>query len=274
MLLNKEQLTKLQQTELEMLKSFIDVCEKLNITYYVVEGTLLGAVRHNGFIPWDDDIDIGIMREDYDKFLEKASELLPSHLFLQTYDTDSGYPRVFAKIRNSNTTFIETAVKDNKMNHGVYIDIFPLDRCDFKKRNSFWFRNKEKLLSLRTTSLFSNMKLSSKAKLFRLISCFLYPSAKKALVKLEKMYRSMPNGEMIVNFSGVYGQREIMPKEWYGEGTKISFEGVSVTVPLEYAKVLSQVYGNYMQMPPIEKRVTHHQTEVIDTEKAYEAYLK
>ena len=96
----------LQVAVLDIFKEFLCVCEKLNLKYYLLGGTLLGAVRHKGFIPWDDDIDVGMLREDYEVFLAHAQELLPDHLFLQTYKTDPGYHHVFAKIRNSNTTFL------------------------------------------------------------------------------------------------------------------------------------------------------------------------
>ncbi len=274
MILEKGELRKLQQIELQTFKVFIDVCEKLNIKYYLIAGTLLGAVRHKGFIPWDDDIDVGIMRDDYERFLIEAPKLLPDHLFLQTYKSDNGYPQIFAKIRNNNTAFIETSVQKNKMNHGIFIDIFPLDYCDLKKRKSFSFKIKEKFLAIRSTSLFSNMKLSLKAKIARIISCVICPSLKQSLSKREDLYRSMQNCNHIINFSGVYGEREIMPKEWYGDGEKLNFEGLEVTVPKFYEKWLSQVYGNYMQFPPVEKRVTHHDTIIIDTEKSYLDYME
>ena len=136
MVLSTEQLNELKKSELEIFKSFLTVCEKLNVKYYLVEGTLLGAVRHKGFIPWDDDIDVGMLREDYELFIEKATEFLPENLFLQTYITDTEYSHGFAKIRNSQTTFIESNVRDCKINHGIYIDIFPLDNCEPNIRNT------------------------------------------------------------------------------------------------------------------------------------------
>ena len=272
MQLANEQILELQRTEKEIFEAFIEVCEKLNIKYYLLAGTLLGAVRHQGFIPWDDDIDVGIMREDYELFLKEAGKLLPEHLFLQTYKTDEEYPRVFAKIRNSNSTFIETAVKDNKMNHGLYIDVFPLDRCDPQKRYSFGFRTKEKIYSMRSSSLMKNYKLDLRRRLIRVLCMLVCPSANKALRKMEALYTSMPDGGCVVNFSGIYGEREVMPLDWYGEGAMLSFEGLTVTAPKEYEKWLTQVYGDYMSLPPVEKRVTHHFTEKIDVNTPYEVY--
>lgn len=272
MQLTSEQLKVLQQTELEIFKEFVSVCETLGIRYYLLAGTLLGAVRHQGFIPWDDDIDVGILREDYERFLAQAGKLLPSHLFLQTYKTDKGYHQPFAKIRNSNTAFIELSVKDNPMNHGVFIDIFPLDRCNLEVRKSFAYRLKERIYSMRASSLMRNYKLDAKRRLIRAVCMLICPSAHKAVEKLDKLHRSMPDGKMLVNFSGVYGEREIAPAEWYGAGVKIEFEGITVTVPKEYDKLLRQIYGDYMTPPPPEKRVTTHQTCIIDTERSYTTY--
>ena len=119
----------LKKIELEMFKYYLAICEKHDLKYFLIGGTLLGAVRHKGFIPWDDDIDIGMPRPDYEKFLLVAQKELPEHIFLQTHNTDIEYPNCFAKLRNSDTTFIETSCKKLKINHGIYIDIFPLDGC-------------------------------------------------------------------------------------------------------------------------------------------------
>ena len=117
----------LQQTEFKMLKCFVEICNKLNLKYYLVCGTALGAVKYKGFIPWDDDVDVALPREDYEIFCKEAQRLLPKEYFLQTYKTDKAYPSIFAKIRNSNTTYIEKTIAKLPINHGVYIDVFPLD---------------------------------------------------------------------------------------------------------------------------------------------------
>ena len=110
-----------------MLLEIDEVCGKLGIDYFIIGGTLLGAVRHKGFIPWDDDIDIGMMRSDYEIFVQKAQELLPAGSFLQTRFTDTELPCCFAKVRKDDTTFIETSMKDLHIHHGIYVDVFPFD---------------------------------------------------------------------------------------------------------------------------------------------------
>ena len=124
---SQEQLQKMQEVEIDLFKAFIEVCQKLQLKYYLLGGTLLGAVRHKGFIPWDDDIDVGMPRKDYEIFIQKAQDLLPEHYFVQTLYSEPTIPYNFCKIRNSNTTFVEYSIKKLNINHGVYIDVFPLD---------------------------------------------------------------------------------------------------------------------------------------------------
>lgn len=124
----------LQLAELEILKEFIRVCKELNLKYFLDSGTLLGCVRHGGFIPWDDDIDVSMPREDYEILLEKGQDILNKKYFLQTYKTEFEYTNTFAKIRNSETTFIESTVQNLNINHGVYIDIFPFDGYNSKDK--------------------------------------------------------------------------------------------------------------------------------------------
>lgn len=140
----KEQLEQLKSIELEMLKAFIKACDMLNVKYFLLGGTLLGAVRHKGFIPWDDDIDVGMLREDYEIFIAKGASYLPDNLFIQNVYSDENYTMCFSKIRNNNTTFIESTVSHLKMNHGVFIDIFPLDYYpdEAKKQRELDFKKK------------------------------------------------------------------------------------------------------------------------------------
>lgn len=272
MILTKEQTRAMQQVELEILKVFAQICKELDLKYYVIAGTLLGAVRHQGFIPWDDDIDVGMPRADYERFLQEAPKHLPEHLFLQTYKTDPGYLHVFAKIRNSNTAFIETGIAHQKMNHGMFLDIFPLDNYSLKM-DSGWVKLRRTLIDLRLSYGYRADGHSRKIRLLRPVSKLFYPTLQKAKEAKEKLYSSVEYTGMTVNCSGIYGQREIMPADWYGQGTELEFEGVKVMAPAQYHQYLSQMYGNYMQMPPVEKQVSHHLANVIDAEKSYLEYI-
>ena len=120
-------LNETQSYIMQVLQSVIGILDELKVPYYMQGGTMLGAIRHRGFIPWDDDVDVAMPREDYEIFIKEAPKLLSEHLFLQNYHTEPYYPLLMSKIRNSNTTFIEPLLSKIPMHHGVYIDIFPLD---------------------------------------------------------------------------------------------------------------------------------------------------
>ena len=271
---DNESIKKIQDKAIEILKAFIEVCEKLNLKYYVLGGTLLGAVRHKGFIPWDDDIDVGMPREDYEIFLQKALDLLPQKYFVQSFKTDIEWPANFTKIRDSETTFIETSVKNCKINHGLYIDVFPLDWHEDNKfrLKIFNFKNKLYREAIGRSLYFEKSKRNWKWYIIRLLTMF--TSTKTALKKRDKLLMSNKGRTYLANYSGAWGEKEIVPFEWYGEGVELEFEGLIVKAPTKYEKWLTQVYGDYMQLPPEEKRVTHHFSEVIDLEKSYKEYIK
>ena len=161
----------LQKVEFDILKAFLEVCERLNLKYYLVCGTALGAVKYQGFIPWDDDVDVALPREDYEIFCKKAGELLPKGFFLQTYKTDKAYPAIFAKIRNSNTTFFEKTIEKLPINHGVYIDVFPLDGYPEDKKTAKRLERKKQLYKLMLSSVFESdpsFKVKVLRKIFRI----------------------------------------------------------------------------------------------------------
>ena len=269
--LTTQQLSQLKSLQLDMLVQFKAVCEKLNLRYYLMGGTMLGAVRHGGFIPWDDDIDVGMPRQDYEIFLQKAQRLLPDHLFVQSFVTDPQYPANFAKIRNSNTTYVESSVRKRPMNHGVYLDIFPLDYYPENPKALEW---KKMALALRINRVFTDTNPKFTTRLASLVACIYCPSVKNALQRREKLFRSVTEGSRIANHCGAWGKKEICPADWYGEGKKLLFEGVEVTVPDQYEKWLTQVYGDYMQLPPPEKRKSHHPLAAIDLDRPYTCYIE
>ena len=128
---------KVHKVQLEMALEVKRICQNNNIKYFIIAGTLLGSVRHGGFIPWDDDLDIGMLREDYDRFIKIAQKEIGEEYFLQTWDTDSGFALPIAKIRKNGTKFIEQNSSKSELHNGIYIDIFPFDNVpdsDFKKK--------------------------------------------------------------------------------------------------------------------------------------------
>ncbi len=276
------ELRKLQLVELDILKEFIKVCDKLNLKYYLDSGTLLGCIRHEGFIPWDDDIDIGMFREDYDVFIQKGQELLPEGLFIQTYKTDKEYVQAFAKIRNSNTTFIETSAKNQKINHGVYIDIFPFDNYAKEKKITNFIDHKKDILY--------NIQLNKKYFLNHLgkpkgFKVRITKAISELFFKNKPIYDLL---EMKVKLATKYNKRDcefvkcyfysttintIFHKSIFGNGVKKKFEDIYVNVPERYDEYLKVMYGDYMKLPPEEKRIAHHYNEKIDLKKSYKEYI-
>ncbi len=269
----------LHECELNILKEVTRVCKKLNIKYYLDGGTMLGAIRHQGFIPWDDDIDVFMLREDYERFLIEAPKHLNKKYFLQTYNSDKNYLNSFAKMRNSETTFIEKTVKKVNSNHGVYIDIFVYD-------------NYNPVLSVNNTILnlllkWYNLKLykyycvsTRKRKIKSAISktlFFYFKSITKQLIKKDKIiqyYKNKPC-KYVRSYSSTYSlERAIFKKEWLGKGKLVKFEDIEAYVPENYDMWLKTIYGDYMKLPPKEKRKPHHDCEMIDLNKSYLEYKK
>ena len=276
MILSNEQLTLLKKTQLDMLSEFLNICQKLNLKHFLLGGTLLGAVRHKGFIPWDDDIDVAMPRKDYEIFLQKAPALLPPHLFLQNLHSDPYFPANFSKIRNNNTTYIETSVKDFPIHHGVFIDVFPLDYLPDNRFSQWIFNCKNKLLSRIIASYFfystSNRPMHTR-RIDQLIQV-LHLSPRKAVQKRELLFSSFSTGSKLGNLCGAWGEKEITPASWFGDGADLEFEGLKVKGPVCYHEWLTQVYGDYMQLPPVEKRIGHHYAEAVDLTQPYTAYIK
>lgn len=269
-------MNELQKVELDILQQFIDACEKLNVQYFLVCGSALGAKRHGGFIPWDDDMDVGMYREDYNKFMEQAPAILPEGYFLQNYKTDPAYSNVFAKLRNSNTTYIEKTAAELKINHGIYIDIFPLDGYpeDTEER--------EKLASLkkrylRILSFNFKVKRSWKGKaavaLYKALGC--HKRTAKIVAKYEALISQYPvkGAKLICNHGTWYGDRDYIAAEFYGKGSDGVFEGLKVRLPEQCEQYLQALYGDWQQLPPPEKQVGHHYYQVCDTQKPYTEYL-
>lgn len=269
--MTNQELLKVQQLELDLLKEFIKICEEENLRYFAIAGTVLGAVRHGGFIPWDDDIDVGMPRRDYEKFLKIAQDKLPKHMFLQHYTTDPDVPFHFAKLRNSNTTFVELSCAKVKMNHGVYIDVFPLDGFPDSKLKQKFIRTKKVLFDIYMGRLFYGSKVNLKVRILSRMLMVLMPNYKKQIIKNEKFYKSFDydKKDNVISYYSGYGLKAMAPKEFFGDGKEYEFEGVKVKVPAKTDEYLTKLYGDYMKLPPEEKRYGHHYTFALDLERSY-----
>lgn len=254
-------MNELQKRELYIFDRCIEAIRALGLRYYMVCGSALGAVKYRGFIPWDDDIDIALPREDYEVFIRRAKDYLPKELFVQCYKTEERFPQLFAKVRDSSTTYIEKSVAKIDMNHGVFIDVFPLDGYPTAEEEIEKLE-RVKASCLRKLSCCYDLPRSFKAKLgyrWRRIKGY----HKYTRLILEKYTRAIskysPSTSSIwCNHGNWQGKLEYAPREQYGEGAWMSFEGRRVRVPERYDEYLTQKYGDWRADPPKEEQKGHH----------------
>lgn len=216
-------------------------------------------------------------REDYEKFLEVASDYLPPHIFLQNLDSEKEYLTGFAKLRNTNTTFIETTVKEFNINHGVYIDIFPLDGYPSSKVKIHSLEFFKKLYNFRISSeLYSVEKRSFVKRCLSVLIKLIYPNTKKVAFKKDNLFKKYNyyDCDYIVNHNGAWGHKEIVKRKVFDNGCVKKFENLDIVVPSDYDSYLKSLYGDYMTPPPKEKQISHHDTVVIDLDKTFREYNK
>ena len=253
---------------LDILDEVDKFCSQNNINYYLTYGTLLGAVRHKGFIPWDDDIDIVMSRGDYEKFCRSFNNGRTDSLRLMSIDNTDGYYLLSAKVCDTRTLLIEKV--QNPVELGVYIDIFVNDYLsdDLKAAKDLVHSN-QRLFNLTKASIISDRE--GRAMYKQILLRFLRAVTKKidvqkVLKRIEKQsrkYEEMTSSKYCGSITSLYyGEKEIMETKWWGKGEKLSFEGREFNVPSDYHSVLKTFYGDYMKLPPVEQRVTHHAYDV------------
>lgn len=252
---------KLQSVELEILKSFVEFCEAKEISYFLIGGSALGAARHSGFIPWDDDIDIGIPRHDYTRLLNIPENEFPDGCILNSFYNENEYPYYFSKMCNKNTKLVENMTSHLDFRQCIYIDIFPLDGAPDSKVMQKYHYQKIRILK-KLQNLYNGMtkkEINPYKKL--LIMCirvlFTRKSLHEKLNKLSNKYK-YNDQNIIANYFGSWGMKEITPKKYFGDGTILSFGNGEYRVPSDYNNYLTLLYGDYMKMPPEEKRKSHH----------------
>lgn len=260
---DKSVLRQLQLTEKEILDEIVRICKKNNLNYFLIGGTLLGAVRHKGFIPWDDDLDIAMPRKDYEKFIECCKTELNEMYFLHDIELDKKYWISFIKIRKKGTIFEpEQDVTIDSEFKSVYVDVFPLDNAKKEKSifqdiqaklikglTSFQYRRRHATMSTKTPLI---IKL-----LWPVLSLFSIKRINRIINWLMKLNKKENSKYFVSLGSFIHYRKQTMLKEYYFPCKELEFEGTLYSVPNKYDLVLERLYGDYMQLPPEEKRVTH-----------------
>ncbi|MBQ9118351.1 MAG: LicD family protein [Clostridia bacterium] len=277
MQLSAQDREKLKEIQVNMLKNFIAVCEKLGLTYYALGGTVLGAIRHGGYIPWDDDIDVGLMRKDYEVFVKEGQKYLKDGYFLQTYDMDK-FPINFAKIRDENTTFVESTTAHIKgVSNGAYIDIFPLDYYPEVKGKAYHKKKRKYETFMIAAAGYRNLSMKTRLRqMWGKVLITLNPSlnsVEKIIKKREELFASVTESTVIANNCGAWDEKEVMPISVFGKGVKVAFEDIQILVPENYDEYLTRLYGDYMTPPPVDKQVPHHAVTDFSAEESYKTRL-
>lgn len=262
-------LRSLQLCELDLLKELDRICKKHGIAYFLGFGTALGAVRHQGFIPWDDDIDVMMPYTDYLLFQAVCRTELPPHLFYQDWHTDPAYFLPWAKLRNSRTASLPPEMADYPINWGVCIDIFPLFPVG-KKEITSWQRFKIKNIVFFTAKPINDAGLGK------------YYYENPLLRRLPKwLCRGLRNwfygrfcktkmSPYLLFFTGVH-TAAVYPSEWFAQPQELPFEGIPFPAPADWDAYLTQTYGDYRKIPDEADRITHGDL-IVDLENSYEIY--
>lgn len=246
----------LRAIQLDILDKIHAFCIERGIRYSLGGGTLLGAVRHKGYIPWDDDIDIMLPRPDYDRFLKEFDRLY-SEYTLQTYMNDDSYCFPFAKVYDNRTVLIEDGAQN-----GIYVDVFPIDAVPEKNLWSQYFM-RLRMLEKRVikTTRFYTFQSGKFLKLKYLIKRMIYGSREEKIKEIEAFYHQYTFGKTIYAgaITGRYAEIEIMKTPIFQSYTLLPFEGRKYCAISHYSEYLKQHYGDYMQLPPKDKQISLHE---------------
>lgn len=257
----KDNLRKLQLVDIEMLQELDRICRANNINYIVDAGTLLGAVRHGGFIPWDDDVDVRMLRNEYNRFCEICRTELDDKYFLQTYETDKNYRWGYARILKKGTVFERKNQEMLKSKKAIFIDIFPNDNLP---NNVFECKLCTCIAWLCRKTLYSEVgRAHAKSKLnrfgFMLLDIFPKKWAHLGLEFLEKRYKDISADKVRCFAWGSKKDTLGFKKEWFEETCDIEFENILVKAPVKTHEFLVHSFGeDYMTPPPIEKQKPIH----------------
>ncbi len=264
---------KVQLLTLELLKVYIQICEKYHLRYYFTGGALIGVLRHHGFIPWDDDIDVGMPRKDYEKFLRiMQKHPIKGYGICNRYTNSDWHFAMSQFVDLKSEIIIHLAEKPRKAN--IWIDVFPLDGLPANKVHH-WLRVKNILLHRYLVQIaFIDTQVDAKRnrplpEKMILSLCKAIPFGKlintdKVMSHMEKILSSSDfyESQYAGNMLGRYREREVVPQKYFGTPVIGSFEGIDVKIPEMSHELQTALYGDYMKLPPVESRVAHNVTIV------------
>lgn len=266
---------KIWAIELDLLRVFDSFCHKYRLNYFLGYGTLIGAARHKGFIPWDDDVDVAMMRKDYETLLKHSKEF-ESPYFFQTPYTDPNYAFSFAKLVNDNTTYCSEMFSYQGYHAGICIDIFPWDNCVLEKSREIYDRikylNMENSTFMRMKNPHLNAENQMRVKKWSGINPL---SAYEEIQQLASQFNDIDTSHIALAVStiGKYG-KAIYPRDIFNETTYLDFEQLKLPVPAGYDRLLRIMYGNYEEFPPVETRGKWHKDLIVDPDTPYTIRLK
>ena len=257
-------LSKLHELEMMIAKEIKRICEKNHIRYFLIAGSALGAVRHGGFIPWDDDMDFGMLREEYEKFIKACEKDLDGRFFLQTWDSDPDYPMSYAKIRILGTHFVEEFSENAKMNNGIFVDIFPYDNVPDSKISRkiqamryfvcvrmLWIK-KGMGQNLKNKSIDKRIKYY----VFLTLSMpFSYNKVKEYFRRVQQKYNKNRTDKIVIPFDTY--EKIVIKRKWTDQCEYVKFEDDEFPLYKNKNEYLTCIIGDYMKLPPEEKRQGH-----------------
>lgn len=271
-----DSLREIQLRQIEVIRVFTDICQKEHLTYYMLGGTMLGAVRHKGYIPWDDDVDMGLPRPDYEKFLLKAGKYLPEGYQIRTHQ-HKNHRCYIARLNNSQGKIHYCFTKKEQL-EDIGIDVFPLDGMP----NQLLQRKLHQMRLLTRRLLYAYAHFDEHVDLYKphriwyeRFLIFLgvhlpiehFLSKDKAWERLDCALKSCPyeTSDYLVNMMGAYKFREMFPKTVFGKGKLYEFENMQLNGPQDYETYLTSLYGDYMTPPPVEER-NRHRSKIYEEE--------